>query len=75
MADSLALRNHLLFKSTLINWKGLVTKYSELKLALTGNQGITIQEYTKKKTDCIISVLFIAGLEEPELIEIKNANI
>jgi len=74
LADSLALRNHLLFRDTVTKSEDLIEKYTELKLALTDNREITREEYTKRKTDFIISVLAQAGLDELELKEIKNAN-
>ncbi len=73
-SESLALKNHLLFGDTLIKDKDLLEKYSELKKSLTDNLKTTREEYTTKKTDFIISVLTIAGLDEKELVEITNAN-
>ena len=74
LADSLALRNHLLFRDTLKKSEDLIEKYTELKLALTDKREITREEYTKRKTDFIISVLAKAGLDESQLKEITNAN-
>ncbi|MDZ4794349.1 MAG: GrpB family protein [Bacteroidota bacterium] len=73
-ADSLALKNHLLFREILRNDKGLIESYSELKKSLTDNLKITREEYTTKKTNFIISVLTKAGLNEKELTEIANDN-
>ncbi|MEO6219942.1 MAG: GrpB family protein [Ginsengibacter sp.] len=74
-SDSLALKNHILFRDTLRKDKDLLEKYSELKKYLTYNLKITREEYTTKKTGFIISVLTKAGLNEKELAEIANANI
>lgn len=73
-ADSLALKNHLLFRDTLRNDKELVEKYAELKKSLTGGLKIKREEYTAKKTDFVISVLATAGLTEIELQDIAKAN-
>jgi len=73
-ADSLALKNHILFRDILRKDKDLSEKYSELKKSLTDNLKITREEYTTRKTDFIISVLATAGLNEKELEDITNAN-
>lgn len=73
-SDSLALKNHLLFRDALLQSKLLVDEYSQLKLALINEQGITREEYTKRKTAFILSVLRRAGLYEEELTEIGRAN-
>ncbi|MBL0355606.1 MAG: GrpB family protein [Chitinophagaceae bacterium] len=74
-ANSLALRNHLLFRDTLRNRADLAMKYSALKKSLTNRLLFTRAEYTTRKTDFIISVLAIAGLDDDELKEITDANI
>lgn len=73
-ADSLALKNHILFRDALKSDKKLLKRYSELKKSLTDNLKITREEYSLKKTDFIISVLASAGLDERELEEITNTN-
>jgi GrpB-like predicted nucleotidyltransferase (UPF0157 family) len=73
-SDSLALKNHLLFREMLRNDKGLIESYSELKKSMTDNLKITREEYTIKKTNFIISVLTKVGFNEQELTEIANAN-
>ncbi len=73
--DSLALKNHLLFRDALRKNKDVVAKYSQLKKSLTENLSITREEYTMLKTDFIISVLMTLGLDKAELNEIINANI
>ena len=60
-ADSLALKNHLYFRDGLLQNQQLVKQYSELKLLLY-EQGITREEYTKRKTAFILSVLSSAGI-------------
>jgi GrpB-like predicted nucleotidyltransferase (UPF0157 family) len=74
-ADSLALKNHILFRDFLNNNEELKEKYSELKKSLTENFAITREEYTSKKTEFIVSVLAMAGLDERSLREITNVNI
>jgi GrpB-like predicted nucleotidyltransferase (UPF0157 family) len=74
-ADSLALKNHILFRDILNNNEELKEEYSELKKSLTENFAITREEYTSRKTDFIVSVLATAGLDEKSLWEITNVNI
>lgn len=73
-SDSLALKNHLLFRDALLKDPKLVQEYSHLKIALTHEIGMTREIYTRKKTDFILSVLSSQGLDENELREIKKAN-
>jgi len=73
-ADSLALKNHIVFRDTLCNDKKLSERYSALKKSLTDNPKITREDYTTGKTAFIISVLATAGLSEKQLEEIKQAN-
>jgi GrpB-like predicted nucleotidyltransferase (UPF0157 family) len=73
-ANSLALRNHLLFRDTLLSNKHLAEQYNALKKALMQNPAITREQYTIAKTDFIISVLAFAGLDENELKQIAEAN-
>jgi GrpB-like predicted nucleotidyltransferase (UPF0157 family) len=72
--DSLALKNHILFRDALRKDENLTQKYSELKKSLTEDLKITREEYTRQKTDFIISVLAKAGLSESELKQIIQAN-
>ncbi len=74
-SDSLALKNHLLFRDILNSNEELKEKYSEFKKSLTDNFAVTREEYTSKKTEFIISVLETAGLDERSLWEIKSVNI
>lgn len=74
-ADSLALKNHLLFRNALRKDKDLVLKYADLKKSLTENPKITREEYTIQKTNFIVSVLSLAGLDKAELKQIRDANI
>lgn len=73
-ADSLALKNHLLFRDALLEDKFLVSRYAGLKMELVNQKDMTREEYTKQKTEFIISVLISRGLEASELQEIRNAN-
>ena len=74
-SDSLALKNHLLFRDALRMDITLVERYSKLKKSLTDNREITREEYSTRKTNFIISVLADAGLNQAELKEILNANL
>jgi GrpB-like predicted nucleotidyltransferase (UPF0157 family) len=74
LTESLAVKNHLLFRDALLSNKELSERYSQLKLALIGNQPISREEYTKRKTEFIISVLAASGLGETELKQIRDAN-
>ncbi|MES3017975.1 MAG: GrpB family protein [Bacteroidota bacterium] len=73
-ADSLALKNHLLFRDILRTNEQLREEYSELKKSLADDLSFSREEYTKRKTEFIISVLSAAGLTENELQEISRAN-
>lgn len=73
--DNLALKNHLLFRDALLKDPKIVQEYSQLKISLTREIGMTRECYTKKKTDFIVSLLTSMGLDENELSEIKKANI
>ena len=74
-SQSLALKNHLLFRDALLRDQELVARYSQLKNTLCEDQGMTRDMYTKHKTDFIISVLKALGLEAKELNDIKDANL
>ena len=74
-SGSLALKKHILFRDTLLRDSELVNEYSQLKMNLIKEKGMTREKYTKRKTEFIISVLTSIGLDEKELNEIKSANI
>ena len=73
--ESLALKNHLLFRDVLIQNKDLVNEYAQLKINLTKEKDMTREKYTMQKTHFILSVLALNGLDEKELNEIKAANL
>jgi len=73
-ADSLALKNHLLFRDALLEDITLVNRYAALKMELVNQKDMTREAYTKQKTEFIIWVLISRGLEASELQEIRNAN-
>lgn len=73
-SESLALKNHILFRDALLNDNNLAREYSTLKINLTQENGMTRDKYTQRKTDFIISVLTKLGLNKSELNEITNAN-
>lgn len=72
--DSLALKNHLLFRDALINNNDLVLRYSQMKLNLVNERGMTREKYTIRKTEFILDVLAKLGLSSSEIKEINNAN-
>lgn len=71
--DSLALKNHLIFKQALLNESSLRQKYAALKESLVANHQMTRVDYTIKKTDFIIEVLG-NWMEEDELVIIRREN-
>lgn len=73
-SDSLALKNHVLFRDALLNNTQLTRKYQELKMTLAKQKGMTRENYTRQKTEFIISVLGSLGLDKNALTEIENAN-
>lgn len=73
--DSLALKNHLLFRDALLKDQRLVAEYAQLKINLTKEPNMTRASYNQRKTDFILAVLAANGLSEPELDAIKKANI
>jgi GrpB-like predicted nucleotidyltransferase (UPF0157 family) len=73
-ADSLALKNHLLFRDSLLQDKTLAERYAALKMELVNEKGMTREKYTNRKTEFIISALTTLGLGTKELNEIAKAN-
>jgi len=73
-SDSLALKNHILFRDALLQNSTLVHAYAQLKIKLMAEKGMTREKYNRKKTEFILPVLALNGLDENELSEIKNAN-
>jgi GrpB-like predicted nucleotidyltransferase (UPF0157 family) len=55
--DSLALKNHLLFRDILLKDKALVEAYSRLKEKLAAEQGMTREYYTLRKAEFINNIL------------------
>jgi GrpB-like predicted nucleotidyltransferase (UPF0157 family) len=74
-SDSLALKNHLLFRDALLNNKRLAKEYSQLKINLTNEKGMTKENYARQKTDFVISVLITLGLDEQDIEEIRKVNV
>lgn len=72
--DSLALKNHLLFRDALLKDEALSGRYAQLKKALVAEPGMTREEYTKRKTEFILSVLMAMGIEADEAGQIQEAN-
>jgi GrpB-like predicted nucleotidyltransferase (UPF0157 family) len=73
-ADSLALRNHLLFRDALRQSPELVKRYTELKKAIAANPATGREAYTQQKTAFVLEVLAAAGLDEGAIQEIRLAN-
>ena len=73
-SDSLALKNHLLFRDALLGNQELVTNYSNLKKKLVEEPGMTREKYSVKKTTFILSVLENLGFKLDELDAIRQAN-
>ncbi len=73
-SDSLALKNHLMFRDALLADERLVAQYATLKINLANQEGMTADEYTRRRTDFIISVLTAGGLTQDELHDITNVN-
>jgi len=73
-SDSLALKNHLIFRDSLLKNDDLARAYSRLKMDLVNQEGITREEYAIQKTGFILNVLTGSGLTEKELNEIRMAN-
>ncbi|MCX6318795.1 MAG: GrpB family protein [Bacteroidetes bacterium] len=73
-ADSVAVKNHLLFRDAL--WKNatLVKEYASLKERLLQEKGMTRERYNRLKTDFILAVLASAGMNENELHSIRKQN-
>jgi GrpB-like predicted nucleotidyltransferase (UPF0157 family) len=75
LSDSLALKNHLIFRDKLLQDKILAETYAQLKIKLTNEKGMTRENYMKQKTNFILKILALNGLTEEELSKIKNANV
>ena len=73
-SGSLALKNHLLFRNTLLQQPELATQYAQLKRELVNEAGMTRGIYNQRKTDFVLSVLALNGFTKEELLEIKKAN-
>ncbi len=71
----LALRNHLLFRDHLRMNAEAREAYSNLKKSLAFQFGFSIEEYTRKKTEFILSALSQAGLVQEQLDAIRKANM
>lgn len=74
-SDSLALKNHLVFRNALLTEPSLMGRYAQLKQELVKDVYMTREDYTKRKTAFIVSVLASACLDEKELNEITKANL
>lgn len=73
-SDSLALKNHLAFRDALLKSSQLSEQYAAIKKALVAEPGMTRAEYTKRKTDFILSVLQSRGVGTNDSNQIEEAN-
>lgn len=73
-SNSLALKNHLLFRNALLKNKALIAQYADLKLQLASKPDISRQEYTIQKTAFILRVLKDEGVNDDDLRQISDAN-
>jgi GrpB-like predicted nucleotidyltransferase (UPF0157 family) len=73
-SNSLALKNHLLFRDALLSNQQLAHNYLQLKTGLLGENGMTRELYNKRKTDFILSILAIKDFTKAELAEIQKVN-
>ena len=71
--ESVALRNHLTVRDHLRRHPGDLTAYATLKRTLAA-QCADVDEYTRRKTDFIISILAKYSFSEPELEAIRRSN-
>lgn len=74
-ANSLALKNHLVFRDALLSDQTIANNYYQLKKKLLNEKGMTREVYNKRKTEFVLSVLACKGLTEEELIAIRKANV
>jgi GrpB-like predicted nucleotidyltransferase (UPF0157 family) len=74
LADSLALKNHLLFRDALLHNRSLALAYESIKKKISDSPLISRKKYTLLKTDFILSVLKNAGLSPAEIEMIREAN-
>ncbi len=74
LSNSLALKNHLLFRDALLNNEQLAQIYNQLKRELITETAMTREIYNKRKTEFILSVLAGSGLTKDELAEVMEAN-
>ncbi|MBL7977060.1 MAG: GrpB family protein [Bacteroidetes Order II. Incertae sedis bacterium] len=74
-SDSLALKNHILFRDTLLNNQQLAQEYSQLKANLIKEKTMTKERYNQQKTAFVLSILSMGDFDENDLITIKKQNI
>jgi GrpB-like predicted nucleotidyltransferase (UPF0157 family) len=72
--DSLALRNHLVFRDHLRSHSDVARQYGMLKRQLAARFENDREDYTDGKTDFIVGVLSGLGLNAGELETIDRAN-
>lgn len=71
---SLALRNHLIFRDHLLSHPEQALAYGKLKQQLAAEFSHDIDAYIDGKTDFIAGILRSAGIGEPKVTSISEAN-
>lgn len=75
LSGSLALRNHLILRDHLRTDADARRAYSELKQKIAKEFADDIDSYVEAKTELILKILAMHGLQESELNSIRNANL
>lgn len=70
----LALRNHIAVRDLLRKDEVLRKKYEAVKVGLARVEGITVDEYSMRKTEVLGEILEKAGFSKKERDEIKGNN-
>ncbi|MFC4453797.1 GrpB family protein [Deinococcus sonorensis] len=71
---SLALHNHLIIRTALRRNPALARRYAELKLHLAQRFSHDLDAYTAGKTEFLLEVLSLAGLDTHRPRDIRSAN-
>lgn len=72
--NSLALKNHLDLKRTLLGDSKLRDEYGEVKRKLAGQEVENVDEYCRGKTETVLKILRKAGWDKEDLEEVAKAN-
>jgi GrpB-like predicted nucleotidyltransferase (UPF0157 family) len=74
LAGSLALKNHLCFRDTLMADPALLDAYGQLKMTIAQTPGMDRQRYSRAKTGFILQVLAGKGFSAADIAAIEAAN-